>query len=108
MFTEHFVRRESPSLESYVWNSEWSKESKLEVILNFNPKVHHRLLDGFHPDQILVLDDGSIQVKGQFADDEWLYGMLLSYGDYVKVEHPASVAEEIVIRAHNIIGRYSN
>ncbi|WP_438348564.1 helix-turn-helix transcriptional regulator [Paenibacillus sp. FA6] len=108
MLTEHFVRRETPSLESYVWNSEWSKESKREVILNFDPKVHHRLLDAFHPDQITVLDDGSIQVKGQFADDEWLYGMLLSYGDHVKVEQPASVAVEIVSRAHNIIGRYSN
>lgn len=47
-----------------------------------------------------------LQVKGPFTEDEWLYGMLLSYGEHVKVEEPIHVAEEMVNRAQKIMERY--
>lgn len=105
---DYFVRRKTPSLENFIWDPEWSQDIKREMVLTFDPKVRHRLADAFPPEQITVLKDGLIQVQGEYADDEWWYGMLLSYGDHVKVEQPDSVAKELVSRAQKIIGRYSN
>jgi predicted DNA-binding transcriptional regulator YafY len=107
LLTQRYERRKMPSLDGYRWDSEWSKEVQREMIFVFDPKVRYRLIDTFHPDLVTLLENGSIQVKGPFTVDEWLYGMLLSYGDLVTVEQPAIVAEEIVIRAHKIIERYS-
>lgn len=105
---EYFARREAPSLERYTWESEWSKETEVDLVLTFHPNVRYRIEDTFPPDRISAMENGSIQVKGRFAVDDWFYGMLLSYGDHVKVEHPDRVAKEIVRRAQKIIERYSN
>ncbi|SDF44843.1 Predicted DNA-binding transcriptional regulator YafY, contains an HTH and WYL domains [Fontibacillus panacisegetis] len=106
--SEPFVRRESPSLEQYVWDLEWSREIEQEMILTFHPKVRYRIEDSFPPAVITTQEDGSIQVKGRFPIDDWFYGMLLSYGDHVKVEQPDSVAKEIVRLAQKVIERYCN
>lgn len=101
-----FVHRESPSLEQYAWDSEWSREIEQDIILTFHPNVRYRIEDSFPPAFISVLADGSIQVNGRFPIDEWFYGMLLSYGDHVKVVKPDSLAKEIVHRAQKVIERY--
>ncbi|MNW39976.1 HTH domain protein [compost metagenome] len=106
--SEPFVRRESPSLEQYAWDLEWSREIEQEMILTFHPKVRYRIEDSFPPAVITIQEDGSIQVKGRFPIDDWFYGMLLSYGDHVKVEQPDSVAKEIVRLAQKVIERYCN
>ncbi|GKU77422.1 YafY family protein [Paenibacillus sp. L3-i20] len=103
---QHFVRRPAPSLDGYVWDEQWSQFTKEEVVITFQPKVRYRIVDTFHPEQITILEDGSIQVKGQYVADEWFYGMLLSYGESVKVEEPNYIAEELVNRAQKIIERY--
>ncbi|MNI23483.1 hypothetical protein D3C73_770720 [compost metagenome] len=108
LLNEPFVRVESPSLEQYVWDAEWSREIEQEMILTFHPKVRYRIEDSFSPAVITILEDGCIQVKGRFPIDDWFYGMLLSYGDHVKVEQPDSVAKEIVLRAQKVIERYCN
>ncbi len=108
MLMEQCTRRETPSLDGYVWEAEWSTDVKHEMILNFDRQVRHRIVDSFDPEMVTVLEDGSIQVMGEFAKDEWFYGMLLSYGEHVKVEQPANVAEEVVRRAQRIVERYVN
>ncbi|NIK79115.1 putative DNA-binding transcriptional regulator YafY [Paenibacillus castaneae] len=105
---ETFERRTAPSLSSYAWKSEWSPEAKTNMTLLFCPKVRYRALDTFPPDQVTILEDGSLRVQGEFALDEWFYGMLLSYGDNVKVEQPSHAAEEMIRRARNILKRYLN
>ncbi|MNO20986.1 HTH domain protein [compost metagenome] len=107
LLREPFVRRESPSLEQYAWDSEWSKEERQELTLVFHPNARYRIEDSFPPELITIQEEGSIQVKGEFTVDHWFYGMLLSYGDQVKVVHPESVAQEIVHRARKILERYN-
>ncbi|OBZ10166.1 DNA-binding transcriptional regulator [Bacillus sp. FJAT-26390] len=106
---DSFERRQVPSLDGYAWDLDWSKNTAdTEVTLVFRPQVRHRVGDSFHSDQVTVLDDGSLRVKGKLTVDEWFFGMLLSYGDQVKIEQPSYIAEQLVRRAKNIIGRYEN
>lgn len=108
LLLEQFERRETPSLDGYAWDVEWSKNADTIVTLIFQPQVRHRVGDAFHPDQVTVLADGSLRVEGKHTIDDWFYGMLLSYGDQVKVEQPQALVEEIIMRAQNIVNRYKN
>ncbi|OAS17847.1 helix-turn-helix transcriptional regulator [Paenibacillus oryzisoli] len=104
---QSFVRKQAPSLEGYAWESDWSNANVQEMTFRFHSRVHYRVWDSFDPAQVTRQEDGSLQVKGSFTEDEWLYGMLLSYGAHVRVEEPHHVAEEVVNRARNIIERYN-
>lgn len=106
MKAEHFVRRQAPPIEAYSWNPEWSRARALHMTLTFHPKVRARLADEFPADLLQVREDGFIQVQGEFVEDDWFYGMLLSYGESVKVEEPQSVAQEVVRRAQRIVDLY--
>ncbi|MDU0200931.1 helix-turn-helix transcriptional regulator [Paenibacillus sp. MAH-36] len=101
-----FVRKQAPSLEGYAWESDWSNTNMEEMTFLFHSKVRHRVGDSFDPGQVKRQEDGSLQVKGRFAEDEWLYSMLLSYGEHVRVEAPIHVAEEMVNRARKIMELY--
>ncbi len=106
--SQAFDRREAPSMEGYAWESTWSREEEKTITLSFSPQVRYRVEETFDPGQVLIGTDGSVRVEGYFSDDEWFYGMLLSFGHLVRVEQPPSVAEEVVRRARQIIERYSN
>jgi predicted DNA-binding transcriptional regulator YafY len=108
MLSDPFERRQVPSLDGYAWDAEWTKNADTEATLLFRPQARYRVGDSFHSDQVTVLGDGSLRVEGKFTVDEWFYGMLLSHGDAVKVEHPAYIAEQVMQRAKNIISRYEN
>ncbi|WP_306010662.1 YafY family protein [Paenibacillus sp. FSL H8-0548] len=103
-----FERRQTPVLDSYAWDQEWLGTDETEVTLVFRAQVRYRVGDAFPADQVTVLEDGTLRVKRMFTLDEWFYGMLLSYGDQVMVEQPDYIAEEVIQRAKNIIGRYQN
>ncbi|WP_409346361.1 helix-turn-helix transcriptional regulator [Paenibacillus sp. MBLB4367] len=105
---ERFDKRTAPPLDGYSWEPGWSKHKEKTMVLAFQPEVRHRVGDTFHPDQVTDMPDGSMRVTGQFPEDEWFYGMVLSYGDGVKVESPEEVAKEVVDRAKKIVGRYAN
>lgn len=108
LLLDGFERREAPSLEEYKWDAEWSNSADTIVTLIFEPQVRYRVGDSFQPDQVTILENGCLRVEGKLVVDEWFYGMLLSYGDQVKVEQPAYVAEQVIKRAQNIVNRYNN
>ncbi|WP_334072362.1 MULTISPECIES: YafY family protein [Paenibacillus] len=106
LLPETFELREAPRLESYEWDKSWSGREETPVRLVFRAEARYRFGDTFFPEQITARPDGGFTVEGNFAVDEWFCGMLLSYGDLVKVEHPSSLAEEIKSRAERIVRVY--
>lgn len=106
LLQDTFERRQTPSLDGYSWESGWIGKTEVDVVMIFQPQVRYRVGDSFHPDQVTILEDGVMRVEGPFALDDWFYGMLLSYGDNVKVEQPEEVVQQIMLRAQNIIRRY--
>lgn len=105
---EFFVRRETPSLDRYEWNQEWSRPSERHVVLIFSPEVRYRVQDMFAPELITQRPDGTIRMEGPYPVDEWFYGMMLSFGGHVRIEQPIEAAQEICNRAQTILSLYSN
>ncbi|MNH86233.1 HTH domain protein [compost metagenome] len=108
LLEEFFVPRETPSLDRYEWNQEWSRHHEREVVLSFSPEVRYRVQDIFPPDLITQLPDGTIRMEGPYPVDDWFYGMILSFGEQVRIEQPIEVAQEICSRVQRILSLYPN
>lgn len=68
---------------------------KEEITLWIDAKEAYRIYDRFEEEEIRILDDGSFQIQMCCVLDDWLYGMILSFGDSAKVIKPVTVREEI-------------
>jgi predicted DNA-binding transcriptional regulator YafY len=104
---QRFEWRKAPSLESYTWSTEWTQNTDIEVVLRFRSEASSRVEESFPSDQIEELPDGSIRVRGNYSDNEWLRGLLLSFGDKVKVEEPVFMAKMLKDMARKIVEQYA-
>lgn len=85
-----------------------TQEVPTRIVLKFNEKVRYRVDDCFHKDDIKIQEDGSIIVDTYFLEDEWVYSMILSYGEYVEVIEPNHIREIIKNKCKKINDIYSN
>lgn len=53
----------------------------------------YRVYDEFEQEFISKNPDGSSNVMVTFPENEWVYGYVLSFGDYAEVVEPAHVRE---------------
>lgn len=104
----HFEPRPMPLMERMDWEDAWSEVPEQEVVLWFGPKARRRAADVFPAEQMELLEDGSFRVRVIHKVDEWFYGMVLSFGDQVIIEHPEEAAQEVRRRAENLLNRYGN
>ncbi|UNK19625.1 YafY family transcriptional regulator [Paenibacillus sp. N3/727] len=105
---EKFEPLEAPVIEQFQWDTSWSDTPEESLVLTFRSEARQRIADVFHPDEVTMLPGGAFRVEVVLKPDDWFYGMILSFGDLVKVESPDFVAEEVVRRAQQIMGRYLN
>lgn len=75
-----------------------------EIVLRINPEMEHRVYDEF---QNFERDkDGYFIVTMNYFEDEWLYGYIMSFGQYAKVLKPLRVQKLIKQRFENSIKNY--
>lgn len=93
------------SYEKYL---SMNKVEKLptELTLKFSEKVRYRVEDSFDKDEMTFEEDGSIIVNTKFLENEWIYSMILGYGEYVEVIKPLHVREIIKNRCKKMNGIY--
>jgi predicted DNA-binding transcriptional regulator YafY len=63
--------------------------------LRFKPEDLYRVYDDYNEDRITRNPDGTYDVMVTFAEDEWVYGYILSFGPYVEVLEPPYIREII-------------
>lgn len=84
-----------------------NKAPLIEVHLAFHPKVKARVYDLFkEEDTKESLSEIHIQTK--LPDDDWLLGVLLSFGPNVRVLSPLSLQKEVIQEATKIIEQYDS
>ncbi len=82
------------SYKEYINISE-SEQVPTRVVLKFSERVRYRIDDCFDKDEIKFQEDGSIIVDTYLLEDDWIYSMILSYGEYVEVLEPNHIREII-------------
>ncbi|MBD3377547.1 WYL domain-containing protein [candidate division KSB1 bacterium] len=107
MLPERFHRREKvfhPPDEK-----ELLQEDKhiINIKLRFDSEVRRVVREYFQDHPMTVDAQGRLIVEIRLPANEWLYGLILSYGDKVQVLEPASLATLIAERVQKIAEKYS-
>ena len=66
-----------------------------EIVLWIDKREAYRIYDRFEEDEIVVLPDGHFRIRFNCCLDDWVYGMILSFGPSAKVLGPEAVRLEM-------------
>lgn len=92
--SEETFKRDIPS---NIWeDSEQSFKYKIITLsLRIDEKMAFRVYDEFDEEKIIKNKDGSFTVSKAFPEGEWIFGYIMSYGDYAEVIEPKYIRETI-------------
>ena len=88
-----------------------SKEEKSDfksvlLELEISKEMAYRVYDEFEYYEIAKKENGDFIVKIEFPENEWVYGYILSFGEYLKVLSPNRVKDIIRIKLQNTLKNY--
>jgi len=91
---ERFAERGLPE-----YNADDSKEERNNIAVTLKmkiaPEMAFRIFDEFDDENLEKHPDGSFTVTVTWPEDDWVYGMILSYGEYIEVLEPEHIREII-------------
>lgn len=76
------------------------------VTLWIDKKEAYRIYDRFDESETQILEDGNFLIHLDYRMDDWVYGMILSFGASAKVLTPESVKQEIKRRIGEMWQQY--
>ncbi|WP_430884224.1 helix-turn-helix transcriptional regulator [Fusibacter sp. JL216-2] len=79
---------------------------QIKLILRFHPSALGQASDFFGFELIRKDSQGFYIVEVTYPEDEWVYGMILSFGDKVEVLEPDHIGKIIKAKAEKIISTY--
>jgi len=79
----------------------------ITIVLKIAPEMTYRVYDEFAESQVIKQSDGSFCVTVTWPEDDWVYGTILSYGEYAEVLEPAALRDVLREKAKKIWGLYS-
>lgn len=77
------------------------------ITLMIDKKEAYRIYDRFEEEEITVLPCGDFEVSVNYPLDDWVYGLILSFGASAKVTAPISVQQELLRRINEMKKRYA-
>lgn len=73
-------------------------EDSPEIIIWIDGKEAYRIYDKFEEEEITKLPDGNFEVRVKYFLDDWVYGMILSFGPSARILKPERVRKEMARR----------
>jgi predicted DNA-binding transcriptional regulator YafY len=98
-------KRESPP-----WPIGDSGQASNLKMINFtmivDAQLAYRVYDEFSPESIVKNADGSFTVSATYPENEWVYGYVLSFGNFAKVVEPCCFRETIKEKLKKSLEKY--
>jgi len=101
----HFNERSFPEALTKDPTDEKS-DSPVELKLRIWPEMAYRVYDEFEPRNIRMQPDGSFIAVAVLPEDEWLYGYIMSFGEYAEVIGPPHIREIIRKKLEKTFEKY--
>lgn len=98
---EHF-ERELPKEEE----KEKHNFKMIELELEINKAMTYRVYDEFESKEITKKEDGNFIIKVKYPENEWIYGYILSFGEYAKILNPTYVKNIIKDKLQKTLKNY--
>ena len=103
---KHFSEREqtinNPDPDSF---GKYKKQI-IPLKLKIAPERAFLVFDEFSEEMLEKQADGSLIVSASMPEDEWVYGFILSFGEYIEVLEPAYIREIIKNKSEKIFKKY--
>lgn len=74
--------------------------------LEISKEISYRVYDEFQRDNIIKKANGDFIVKVEFPENDWVYGYILSFGEYIKVKSPEYFKKAIKEKLEKTIKNY--
>lgn len=84
----------------------WEKLREERVVFRIAAKEAYRIYDRFEEEEISVLPDGDFLITLRCCLDDWVYGVILSFGPSAKVIAPEHVKDKIVEKIRDMGKNY--
>ena len=84
---EHFEK----SLENFKFDDKKSKVKDVRVVVEIDKSQAYRVYDECSEENISKMENGNFEIIMEYPENEWLYGYLLSFGEYLKVKEPERI-----------------
>lgn len=81
-------------------------QNRLTLKLRFRPENLFRVYDDYDEQNITRNPDGTYDVTVTFPEDEWVYGYIMSFGNYVEVLEPPRIRDIIRARMKKALKYY--
>ena len=78
----------------------------IEVVVRIDRREAYRVYDRFGEEEITVLPQGDFEIHTSCPLDDWLYGLILSFGPSARVLGPDWVREELERRIRQMAAVY--
>ncbi|MBO5054826.1 MAG: YafY family transcriptional regulator [Lachnospiraceae bacterium] len=82
------------------------KGRPVDITLRIDSKEAYRVYDRFAEEEIERLANGDFQIRMNCFLDDWVYGLILSFGPAARVLEPYEVKEEMIKRIERMKKRY--
>lgn len=102
---ETFPKRNLPENNTENMPEENSRPD-IRLTLKISPEMTYRVYDEFDENQITKNVDSSFTVTVTWPEDEWVYGFILSFGEFIKVLEPEYIKAIIKGRLQNSLKKY--
>jgi predicted DNA-binding transcriptional regulator YafY len=99
-----FVRRPIESIKEEEPEPVSQKDVTLK--LRFQPQDLFRVYDDYDEERIVKNPDGTYDVTVTFPEDEWVYGYIMSFGNYVEVLEPPHIRDIVSERIKEALKFY--
>lgn len=99
---------ETGSQEQYdtTWGDSWEKLRDEKVVFQVAAREAYRIYDRFEEEEITVLPGGDFLITLQCCLDDWVYGVILSFGPSAKVIGPEYVRAKILEKIRDMEKNY--
>jgi len=99
-FSERALQESPPDTESVGY------KNNVTLKLRIAPEMAYRVYDEFGVDVPKKQPDGNLIVSVTVPEDNWIYGTILSYGEYIEVLSPKHIQENIKEKLQKITQKY--
>jgi len=110
---EHFPVRDLLSSETNIDShanpqTPYTKNERtdMSIKLRIAPEMTYRVFDEFEEDMVEKQTDGSFIITVTYPEDNWVYGYVLSFGEYAEVLEPKHLRVIINAKAQKISKKY--
>ena len=94
------------SIEDFEINNNKSTIKNVKVVAEIDKSQAYRVYDEFSEENINKLENGNFEVMMENPENEWVYGYLLSFGEYLKVKEPERIKKILLEKIEKMKKNY--